>query len=252
MVRMPVPGTATVIYYHQVKLPDRGRFARQMDHLLRWSAPVRADFNAPLAPGSHSVAVTFDDGWVSFVENALPELERRNIPATVFMITNFMGSKLDDDPNERLMSAQELKSIPSTLVTIGSHTLTHCMLTSVDEDEAKRQLSESRATLRHLLEREVDLFAFPFTVYNSHLLELCRETGYARAFTGRPCFARPGEFETGRVRVDPSDSLLEFHLKLMGAYRWMPLAMAAKRWLRSDMREVATKTPVGAVNPPSA
>ncbi|MGH8013240.1 MAG: polysaccharide deacetylase family protein [Candidatus Binataceae bacterium] len=254
MLRMPVRGTATVVYYHQVPLADRARFARQMDHLLRWTKPVRADINAPLAPGSRSVAVTFDDGWVSFVQNALPELERRKIPATVFMITDFMGAKIEADSDEQLMSAEQLKSVPDNLVTVGSHTLTHCRLTSVDEDEAKRQLVESRAKLENLLGRKVGLVAFPFTEYNTHLLELSREAGYSRAFTGMPCFAFscPGEFETGRVRVDPTDSMLEFHLKLMCAYRWMPLAMAAKRRLMSNMRGAAPRTPPGAARPRSA
>jgi len=35
----------------------------------------------------------------------------------------------------------------------------------------------------------------------------------------------------GRVRVDPTDSPIEFRLKLLGAYRWLPLAFSWKRRL---------------------
>ncbi len=40
----------------------------------------------------------------------------------------------------------------------------------------------------------------------------------------------------GRVRVDPTDWPLEFHLKLMGAYRWLPMAIALKRRLLATVR----------------
>src|SRR5467141_2284575 len=35
--------TGVVIYYHHVPKEQRFRFARQMDHLLRWVKPLRPD-----------------------------------------------------------------------------------------------------------------------------------------------------------------------------------------------------------------
>src|SRR5262245_46416310 len=85
LVRRPTPAEALILYYHSVSKRERSRFADQMDVLLRWATPVRADFtNLPNTEVRRFVAVTFDDGFVSFVENALPELEKRNIPATLF------------------------------------------------------------------------------------------------------------------------------------------------------------------------
>src|SRR5579871_2224905 len=78
------PGHATGIYYHQVPREQRDRFARQMDHLLRWAMPIRADEIPQMKPGRRYVMVTADDGWLSFIENALPELESRAIPVTIF------------------------------------------------------------------------------------------------------------------------------------------------------------------------
>lgn len=37
------------------------------------------------------VALTFDDGYKDFIDNALPELNRSNLPATVFISSGFIG-----------------------------------------------------------------------------------------------------------------------------------------------------------------
>jgi hypothetical protein len=53
----------------------------------------------------------------------------------------------------------------------------------------------------------------------------------------------PGEFVLGRISVEPTDWALEFRLKLLGAYRWLPQAIALKRklkayWKRSLSAEI--------------
>ena len=77
-------GGLVVLEYHSVKSRQRGKFARQMDILLEKSHPVSADIEGPLGNGQLYVAVTFDDGFQSVVENALPELRKRGIPAALF------------------------------------------------------------------------------------------------------------------------------------------------------------------------
>src|SRR5439155_5070600 len=80
-----------VLYYHAVSAGQRSRFARQMNLLSQWATPVPANFSAPLEPGRRYAAVTFDDGFRSVIENALPELKKRGIPCTVFIISDFLG-----------------------------------------------------------------------------------------------------------------------------------------------------------------
>ena len=85
-----------------------------------------------------------------------------------------------------------------------------------------------------MLGREFDLFAFPYGGFNQDLIKICREAGYKRIFTTLPYPAElgPGEFVSGRVSVEPTDWPIEFSLKLDGAYRWLPIAFAAKRKLK--------------------
>jgi len=228
------PGVAVAIFYHQVFSEDRARFARQMDHLRRWVEPIRADHVEPLLAGARYAIVTVDDGWASFVENALPELRCRNIPVAIFVIAGRMGDSMGETA-DHIVSEQELlglaPDIARGLVTIGSHTSTHARLTALSQGEALRELTGSRARLEQVLEREVNLFCFPFGSASAETIELCRAVHYKRIFRAMPSPALrdPHEFLIGRVRVDPSDWLLEFHLKLMGAYDWVPFAAALKR-----------------------
>ncbi|MFB0703907.1 polysaccharide deacetylase family protein [Pseudomonas protegens] len=70
---------------------------RQFEHLLRW---LRRHFDCvPLNhllqyPGGDRprLALTFDDGWRDNAEVAYPLLERYEVPASIFLSTDFIGS----------------------------------------------------------------------------------------------------------------------------------------------------------------
>jgi len=230
------PARAVVIYYHHVLRNQRRDFARQLDHLSRWTTPLRADASQPLSSAARYSMVTADDGWKSFAENAVPELVQRNIPVAIFAISDRLGQSVDDIEFDRLLTPEELRSLDPRVVTIGSHGATHARMTTLSEQDADRELCDSRAALESILGRSVTMFCFPYGDYGAALAPLCREAGYQRIFTCVPEPANLEQFALGRVRVDPTDSMLEFHLKLMGAYRWLPMAIALKRRLLSSKR----------------
>lgn len=230
------PPNAVVIYYHHVLSGQRQSFARQLDHLLRWTRPLPADADEPLPPDARYSIVTVDDGWKSFADNAVPELERRNIPVAIFAISDRLGQSVDGIGFDRLVNVDELRALNSGVVTIGSHGATHAKMTTLSAQDAYRELRESREKLSAISGREVKLFCFPYGAYRDELIPICREAGYERIFTCMPALANLSGLVQGRVRVDPTDLPLEFHLKLMGAYRWMPMAIAWKRRLLSAIR----------------
>jgi peptidoglycan/xylan/chitin deacetylase (PgdA/CDA1 family) len=234
------PGTCVAVHYHEVAPQHRKRFARQMDTLMRHAKPLAADYRQPLQPGQHHAVVTIDDGLLSSIENAIPELVRRRIPVAFFVLPGLLGTVprwaefgTDSIGQEIIATADRLRELPRDLITIGSHTLTHPLLPSLSEDEAKFQLFASRAELEKLLNREITLFSFPYGEFSEPLIQLCREAGYQRVFTVLPipAFTDPREFVTGRIAVNPTDWGLEFRLKILGAYRWLPAVFAWKRKL---------------------
>lgn len=220
-----------VLYYHTVPAQHRERFARQMDVLLQLARPLPTDPLAKLEPGRLYAVVTFDDGFVSVKENAAPELHRRQIPWTVFVPSGCLGQSpawlrhaRPVARQDRVMTAEELRALAGDpLVTVGSHTVKHAHLVEVGPDRARAELAQSKADLENVLQRPVDQFSYPFGARTPALDRQARELGYRRLFTSNPApaFRTPDEWVTGRISVDPDISPLEFHLKLLGAYRWL-------------------------------
>jgi peptidoglycan/xylan/chitin deacetylase (PgdA/CDA1 family) len=228
--RRPRP-TCVVIYYHAIDPGQRVRFARQMDDLLRLAKPIDLS-GVPDSP-AHCCAVTFDDGFVSVLENALPELELRNIPATLFVPTGSLGGPpawvKTNSParHQRVLSAEQLAALKDRrLLTIGSHSVSHPNFLKLDPAQARRELEQSKAQLEAILGRKIGLFSFPHGACDSQTIALARAAGYARVFTINPsnAFTSADNFVQGRVLVDPADWPLEFRLKVLGAYRWLAKA----------------------------
>ena len=239
-----------VLAYHSVSAVERAKFGRQMDVLLRHAKPVPADLGVLPPDGAAYAAVTFDDGFQNIVDNALPELRMRGIHATLFIVTESLGSNRawehrggDDTRHEQVMCAEQLSKIEPELVSIGSHTMTHPFLPSIDKNQLDLELAGSRNKLKEITNRDVKLLSFPYGAFNQSIIESCRQAGYERVFTALPLFAmsEPNEFVTGRVGTAPTDWPIEFRLKLSGAYRWLPSAYALKRSLRRWLSNRNTK-----------
>ena len=229
-----------VLYYHSIPARQRARFARQMDVLVRHACPLSADSKEELSPGRRYAIVTFDDANANIIANALPELKSREIPVTLFVITDKLGRipdwqnfAADFTEDDRIMTQEQLLTLPCPLIKFGSHTMNHVLLTSVDIEAARREIEESGRKLERMVKLPVRTFSFPYGAYNEALLESCRAAGYERVFTTDPVFAlrQSNEFAVGRVVAEPTDWGLEFRLKLAGAYRWLNVVSKLKRWI---------------------
>jgi peptidoglycan/xylan/chitin deacetylase (PgdA/CDA1 family) len=251
LVGRRIPATYVVLRYHSVPQKQRSTFAKQMDELLRRAQPLRADVAVPDLAGARFAAVTFDDAYQNVLENALPELAKRGIPATLFIVSDGLGrvpswedhsDNTDPDMHDPIVTEAQLRSLSPDLVQVGSHTHTHPILTQIPEAAARGELARSRTRLQEIVGRDVKLFSFPYGAYNDDLIAWCRDAGYEKVFTTLPRSAHPesDEFVVGRVAIYSHDVPLEYSLKLSGAYRWWFGAVELKRKLGSA---IATATP---------
>jgi peptidoglycan/xylan/chitin deacetylase (PgdA/CDA1 family) len=228
-------GKCMVLYYHSVPREQRGQFAKQLDLILRHCKVIDATKPHDLPAGSEYAAITFDDAFENYVEEALPELKKRKMSSTMFVISDALGKGFGPVGHpEKVMSVEQLLALPKDLVGIGSHTVSHPYMPEIGSEMARSELVNSKLALEGILGREIATFSFPFGGFSSELVGMCREAGYRRVFTTLPEFftCGPAEFAVGRIRVDPTDWPIEFRLKLAGAYNWLPVAFALKRKLR--------------------
>ena len=85
---------------------------------------AKFDFSA-----KNSCVITFDDALSDVFRVAYPELKKRRIPFTVFVITDFLN-------NDGYISDSELLEMAADpLVTIGSHGVTHEVLSGMSEEK---------------------------------------------------------------------------------------------------------------------
>jgi len=101
-------------------------------------------------------SITFDDGWRDNLVHALPALEKRGLPATIFVVTDRVGTRdgfWPDEVNRRLagMQPSATREVAHQLAisppTVSSHTiLMH--LKATPEEERSGQLEIIRALTR--------------------------------------------------------------------------------------------------------
>lgn len=77
----------------------------------------------------------------------------------------------------------QAREMDSSGVEIGSHTITHPILTRVSDDRLATELVESRARLEAALNHGVDLFCYPNGDYDSKVRDEVARAGYACAVT---------------------------------------------------------------------
>jgi len=124
------------------------------------------------------VIISFDDGWETQFEYALPSLEKYHYPATFFVVTNYIG-------HPGFISWSQLQTLITDGMRIGSHTRSHPRLTKIkDAERLWDQIYNSKAILESQLETPVEEFAYPYGSYNSKAAAAVKQAGYR---VGRGC-----------------------------------------------------------------
>jgi peptidoglycan/xylan/chitin deacetylase (PgdA/CDA1 family) len=114
------------------------------------------------------VAITFDDGLRSVVEEAAPMLHARGMRATVFAVAGHLGgenawpSQPARAPRRPLATAGELVALVDEGWEIGSHGFDHAPLDGAAGSRLDREVSASRRHLEEVIEAPVTSFALPY------------------------------------------------------------------------------------------
>jgi len=160
-----------------------------------------------------STVITFDDGLLSFYENAYPLLEEKNIKVTLFPVAGLLGKTGGWDVMGRTshISAPVLREIASTGHEIGSHSLTHANLVWLDNRELMKELRDSKDILEDVTGMPVKSLSFPFGSWNRRVWDAAKSAGYLYAAAYRGHRRAPTEMlpVLGAYRFDSVEDIIE-------------------------------------------
>lgn len=165
-------------------------FAAQMQYLKDKQIPV-VSFTALVEAlegkrtlPAKAVVITFDDGRVNQLHNAIPVLKKLGFTATFFPFTHAM------DRNPRYFTWAQFRALQEGGMTIGSHTSLHVRVDKMkDAKQMHEEVTGSRDLLRQKLgESATEYFSYPFGALATAGDSAVRAAGYraARAYTGGP------------------------------------------------------------------
>lgn len=260
-------GRVCIVNYHRILAehdpllasePDVPTFRWQMELLARcFNVMPLHEALAALAAGTvppRAVCITFDDGYRSVHDLALPVLREFGLPATVFVTSGYVGQgsmwndriieavqslpagqldlsalglgayslrSLDDrkatlgtlterskylPPQARqdlirrlealvgdglaqgvMLTSDMVVNLDRNGIEIGAHTVSHPILTSLDDDSARLEIAAGKEQLEHILGKPVRFFAYPNGKvgkdFDRRHIDMVRDAGFAAAFT---------------------------------------------------------------------
>jgi peptidoglycan/xylan/chitin deacetylase (PgdA/CDA1 family) len=226
---------ATVIVYHGLgncpaahdpyrMFTPIEKFARQMRFLARRRrvVPLSDVVDGRVGRGRPAVALTFDDGYRSVLEEAVPILRRYGFPATCFVPTRWIGEANGWDTFEPtdhplpILSAEGLLELEAAHVTVESHGHAHMHLGEVDEQDAVADIGASRRILTEVLGREPQFLAYPYGSQSPTARRAVEACHFDAAFSiGQ---RDEGRFGRERVTIRPADNMALYAFKTSGRY----------------------------------
>lgn len=134
----------------------------------------------PPSSGSFSegmVTLSFDDGWLSQYEKALPILEASGLKATFYVNTEPVKGLWDG-----YMLSAHIKQLHQQGHEIASHTETHPHLPTLGTTALNRELKNSKTYLEGLIGAPITALAYPYGELNTKVKNKTKSVGYT---TGR-------------------------------------------------------------------
>ena len=196
-----------------------GRFAEQLAALQRLGlrgVSVGTLADAMRAGRQHGlVGITFDDGYVSVLEAAVPELQRRGFTATVFIVSGRLGgtNEWDEGPAWPLLTSDQVEKLAAAGIEIGSHSATHVRLADLDVGQIEAEVSGSRVSLGELIGVPVRGFAYPYGSMSATARRAVQDAGYDYACAVETPMADLGLMALPRIYVGQRDGAVRLAAK---------------------------------------
>ncbi len=161
---------------------DRETLARHANWLATGPVPVLPLSEVVATDASRdAIALTFDDGFRSFAEDAWPILKEHGLPATVFVVTDHVGrtnrwggEDVPSIPELPLLGWEELGRLAEEGVDLGAHSRTHPDLTRILPERIAEELESSLEAIERETGNRPASFAYPYGRVGPRVLEEAR------------------------------------------------------------------------------
>jgi len=230
-----------ILMYHMIKQHQGGKFKglrvspamfeKQVKYLVEngWhfftmSELIEKKESLP----EKSVALTFDDGYEDNYTHAFAILQKYDVKATIYIVVDRHGRewssrrKAKNNSGElmqepKLTDVQIEEMLASGLVEIGSHTMTHDNLTTLDTEGKKREIIASKEMIEKTFGMVCNSFCYPFGLFDDEDRKWVEKAGYTNATTtqaGIDDVTTADPYRLKRITVSGKDNFLAFRLKL--------------------------------------
>lgn len=155
------------VMYHEVleELPRRGgrseyfavsrtAFEEQLEWIGQFGFRGCTIGDSLSNPQAARIAITFDDGTIGQARYAFPALLARQMSATFFVVTDWVG-------RPGFASWDDLREMQAAGMEISSHTRTHPFLSELGDDDVLAELRDSRRELDDRLGQVTTLVSLP-------------------------------------------------------------------------------------------
>lgn len=186
-----------------------------------------------------AVALTFDDGFANFATVALPLLAEQGWPATVFVVSDHVGSTNNwgghaqrGIPTLPLMGWADLERVVAAGVTVGAHTRRHPDLTSQSADALRDEIGGCVATISERLGRRPTAFAYPYGRLSEGVV------GATKDWCTHACTTELRVLSVGEdpLRLPRLDAC--YFRRPLQLETWGTAAFRRRLWIRARGREV--------------
>jgi len=169
--------------------------------------------------------ITFDDGYLNNLENALPVLKKLNFSATCYLVSGNIGGTNYWDVEKgvlekKLMDKTDVEQWIKAGMEIGSHSHNHLRLSKCTASELKTEILTSKKKLEEIFKVNVDHFCYPYGDSTYDVKQLVKKSGYQSAVSvnrGRVS-TKSDLFFLPRVLINHRTFLISLLLKLFTRY----------------------------------
>jgi len=200
---------ARFLAFHDI-LPEKVKQFDENMYLLKSRTNVISldqFFKGNLSNKKINTVITFDDGYKSWVTQAVPVLKKYELPAAFFICSGYLGldkgeqaefnrsnlfKTLGPRKTSPCLERSDVKKLADEGYTIGGHTINHINLAGEKAREIIRhEICDDKTMLESIVGYKLKYFSYPFgEAENSEIdiSRILRESGYKAAFTANGGF----------------------------------------------------------------